>query len=186
MLTNPELRIQLNSTFEVSAQDTQRQLEDFEQRVNSVTHRQRIAAVREHFYHEMISFDLDQLMATFIDDPGPSGTIYDLRYGWQAIREQYADLMPARMKRGSTFDILHLLVDDDMVFLEMTGIYTLDYISEVWNEDLPRDRPAVATKRWAVRFLFQGDRLYDEIAYFDGAFSANDLAFLDDERVSVE
>jgi hypothetical protein len=152
----------------------QRQLEEFGRSLRSERHRAMVDTFGTHMYHEMVSLDIDALMATLV--PHPVFRFYGLGGltgldGFDEVRGYYEKSREARTT-GLTVSVNRIVVDDDDVVMDAYVRCSGTFASAAWDVEI--DPSAVLQKRLIVVVPFEDGLMAGEEQYFDGPFTAAD------------
>ena len=182
METDSSVSVVYDASFKIDPMLPYRQLTSFAALVDKPNHVAIIENFREHMLQEMIELDIDRLMNTMVAQPELHfyglGAPSDI--GYDAVRDHYLKSFPSRALGGVTMDVHRLLVDDDALYLDGSGLFSLDFTKEHFGVTIETDRPAIITKHVAVLCPYTDGKIRYEAQYYGGAVTAADLVYLDD------
>jgi hypothetical protein len=159
----------------------QRQLRRAVDRIGDPRQRAMVDTFREHVYHEMISLDIDSLMATmaaepallFFGLPGMADCV-----GYAAVRNYYERSRDSRTS-GLTVVFDRLVIDDETLVVEATTWCSGQFASAAYGVSLDLSRPVLLHKDLVIVIPFDNGLMSCERQYWNGAFTGDDAVYLD-------
>lgn len=164
-------------------------LEDFaavRQSLSSPKYQAMLDVAIEHTRARLIDKDIDRAMAAMTSNPvcrffGTAGIPDYL--GDISVRMLYRKSIEAE-GNAESLKLDRVTVGDSSVVIEGRISYSMGLFAKLFPEPakaISTDRAAVMQKRVCIVLPFEDMKIAGETRYFDGVFTAEDIAYLDDQ-----